>query len=84
MADVVSGQRSPEDAALFLGLSAYKFFSPVGFDQGDNLLQKIALGAIPTAYKPFVDLEINQSFSGQKILKEQPPYGPTVPNDTVV
>ncbi len=83
IADVVAGQRSPEDAALFLGLSASNSFSPVGFDQGDNLLQKIALGAIPTAYKPFVDLEINQSFSGQKILKEQPPYGPTVPNWTL-
>jgi len=83
LGDVTAGQRSAEKGGLFLGLSFMNSFSPLGFGRGDNFIEKVGVGMLPTAFRFPVDLAINESFSGQKILKEQPPYGPTVPNWTL-
>jgi hypothetical protein len=83
LAELMSGQRSAESAAAFLGMGAMNSFSPLGFGQGSNLVTRLGIGFLPTALRFPVDLYANESFTGSKILKEQYPFGAPVPEWTL-
>lgn len=83
LGEVMSGQRSAQSGATFLGLGAMNSFSPLGFGQGDNVVERIGMGFLPTALRIPVDLYANKNFVGNKILKEQYPFGTPVPEWTL-
>lgn len=81
--ELSSGQRSIAQAATFLGLGSMNSFSPLGFGQGKNVIERIGLGFLPTALRFPVDLYANVSFTGSQIIREQYPFGAPVPEWTL-
>ena len=81
--ELSTGQRGIIDAGVFLGMGALNSFSPLGFGQGDNVIERIGLGFLPTALRFPVDLYSNTSFTGNQIIREQYPFGAPVPEWTL-
>ncbi len=81
--ELSAGQRDIVDAGVFLGMGAMNSFSPLGFGQGDNVIERIGLGFLPTALRFPVDLYSNTSFTGNQIIREQYPFGAPVPEWTL-
>ena len=81
--ELSTGQRGIIDAGVFLGMGAMNSFSPLGFGQGDNAIERIGLGFLPTALRFPVDLYSNTSFTGNQIVREQYPFGAPVPEWTL-
>jgi hypothetical protein len=81
--ELSTGQRDIVDAGVFLGMGAMNSFSPLGFGQGDNVIERIGLGFLPTALRFPVDLYSNTSFTGNQIIREQYPFGAPVPEWTL-
>jgi hypothetical protein len=71
MAEVAAGEREKLDAGMFLINSAFSSFSPVSFGQSKDLSKYLAKGVTPTAFKPLVDIAVNESYFGSSIYTEQ-------------
>mgnify|MGYP003634300925 CR=1 FL=1 len=71
MAEVAAGEREKLDAGMFLINSAFSSFSPVSFGQSKDLSKYVAKGVTPTAFKPLIDIAVNESYFGSSIYAEQ-------------
>ena len=81
--EISSGQRDLVEGGVFLGMGAMNSFSPLGFGQGSNVIERLGLGFLPTALRFPVDLYANTSFTGNRIIREQYPFGAPVPEWTL-
>ena len=81
--EISTGQRDVIAGGAFLGLGAANSFSPLGFGQGKNVIERFGLGFLPTALRFPVDLYANTSFTGNQIVREQYPFGAPVPEWTL-
>ena len=81
--EISSGQRDLVEGGVFLGMGAMNSFSPLGFGQGNNVIERLGLGFLPTALRFPVDLYANTSFTGNRIIREQYPFGAPVPEWTL-
>ena len=81
--EISAGQRDVISGGAFLGLGAANSFSPLGFGQGKNVIERFGLGFLPTALRFPVDLYANTSFTGNQIVREQYPFGAPVPEWTL-
>lgn len=81
LAETSTGNRTPNSAMMFLGMSAFSSFSPISFggdleNPGTFVLRSFA----PTTLKPFVELAENKTYFGSPITGEQLPFGTQVPS----
>ena len=75
IAETSSGKRDATSAIGFMGSTIINSFSPVSFDQSEDLITKGAKTITPTIFKPFVDVLANETYFGGPVYAEQSPYG---------
>ena len=81
LAETSTGNRSADEALLFLGTSAFSAFSPISFGgDADNPGTFVLRSFAPTTLKPFVELAENRTYFGSPITGEQLPFGTPVPS----
>ena len=76
LAEVASGQRSFDDALMFMGLSAHSSFSPIAFGHSGTLGGSAIKGVLPTVLKSPTDaFAFNETYFGGQVYQEQFPFG---------
>ena len=84
LAEVASGQRSFDDALMFLGLSAHSSFSPVAFGHSGTLGGSAIKGVLPTVLKAPTDaFGFNETYFGGQVYQEQFPFGSETPESSL-
>lgn len=79
MAEVGAGERDPWSGVTFMANSALTSFSPMSFGQSKDLITSLSKGAVPTPFKPIVDILANETYFGGKVHAEQSPFGAPKP-----
>lgn len=80
LAEVSTGNRSMDEAMLYLGTTAFTSFSPISFGGDiDNPGTFVTRSLLPTTLKPFAEMAENRTYFGSQITGEQLPYGTPVP-----
>ena len=81
LAETSTGNRTTNEALMFLGTSAFSAFSPISFGgDADNPGTFVLRSFAPTTLKPFVELAENRTYFGSPITGEQLPFGTPVPS----
>ena len=76
LAEVAAGQRSFDDALMFMGLSAHSSFSPIAFGHSGTLGGSAIKGLLPTVLKSPTDaFAFNEIYFGGQVYQEQFPFG---------
>jgi len=84
LAEVASGERSFDDALMFMGLSAHSSFSPVAFGHSGTLGGSAIKGALPTVLKSPTDaFGFNETYFGGQVYQEQFPFGAETPESSL-
>ena len=79
MTEVATGNRKPWSGVTFMANSIMTSFSPMSFGQSKDLITSISKGAVPTPFKPIVDILANETYFGGKVHAEQSPFGAPKP-----
>ncbi|MDP4546475.1 LPD38 domain-containing protein [Marinobacter sp. MDS2] len=69
--------------ATNLTLGALGSFSPIGFEDSDELHGLIGKNVAPTILKPLVTIPLNENFAGGPLYKEDFPFGTPKPDSTL-
>ena len=77
LAETSTGNREMWDGAMFLGMSAFSAFSPIGFGQSKNIATYMGKAAAPTAIKPLVEIAANETYFGTQVYRERLPFETT-------
>tara|TARA_R110002167_G_scaffold45164_1_gene135705 strand:- start:872 stop:9166 length:8295 start_codon:yes stop_codon:yes gene_type:complete len=81
LAEVSTGNRTPDSALMMLGTTAFTSFSPISFGGiGENPGPFVLRSLSPTVIKPFVEMAENKTFFGSPVTGSQLPFGTPVPN----
>jgi hypothetical protein len=84
LAEVSAGERTWEDALMFMGLSAHGSFSPIAFGHSGTLGKSALKGVLPTVLKAPTDaFGFNETYFGGQVYREQYPWGAEVPESTL-
>ncbi len=84
LAEVASGERSFDDALMFMGLSAHTSFSPVAFGHSGTLGGSAIKGVLPTVLKAPTDaFGFNETYFGGQVYQEQFPFGAETPESAL-
>ena len=84
LAEVSAGERTWEDALMFMGLSAHSSFSPIAFGHSGTLGKSALKGVLPTVLKAPTDaFGFNETYFGGQVYREQYPWGAEVPESTL-
>lgn len=76
----INGDQSIVESAFDLTSVFAGAFSPLGAIDSDEPSVQVVKTASPAILKPFVELAVNENFSGSPIYKEQNPYGLKTPD----
>ena len=80
LAEVSTGNRSVNEAMMYLGTTAFTSFSPISFGgEIDNPGTFVTRSLLPTTLKPFAEMSENRTYFGSQITGEQLPFGTPVP-----
>ena len=79
MTEVAMGHRKPWSGVTFMANSIMTSFSPMSFGQSKDLITSLSKGAVPTPFKPIVDILANETYFGGKVHAEQSPFGAPKP-----
>jgi len=77
LAETSTGNRDGMDGAMFLGLSAFSAFSPIGFGQSKNLGTYATKAVAPTVFKPIVEIAANETYFGSQVYRDRLPFTTT-------
>ena len=77
LAETSTGNRDAMDGAMFLGMSAFSAFSPIGFGQSKNFATYLGKAAAPTLIKPLVEIAANETYFGSQVYQERLPFSTT-------
>jgi hypothetical protein len=81
LAEVSTGNRTPDSALMMLGTTAFTSFSPISFGGiGENPGPFVLRSLSPTVIKPFVEMAENKTFFGAPVTGSQLPFGTPVPS----
>lgn len=75
LAETTTGNRDAIDAMWFMSNSMFSSFSPISFGQSENLAKYTAKALSPTAFKPLIEIAVNETYFGSKVHQEQFPVG---------
>lgn len=76
----INGKQNAIESAFDLVSVAIGAFSPLGSVDSEETTVQVVKTASPTFLKPFVEMAVNENFSGSPIYKEQNPYGLRTPD----
>jgi len=77
IAETSTGNREMWDGAMFLGMSAFSAFSPIGFGQSKNIATYVGKAVAPTALKPLVEIAANETYFGSQVYRDRLPFATT-------
>ena len=77
LAETSTGNREALDGAMFLGMSAFSAFSPIGFGQSSNFGTYITKSVTPTVLKPIVEISANETYFGSQVYQDRLPFSTT-------
>jgi len=84
LAEVATGQREVDDAAMFMALSSHSSFSPIAFGHSETVGGSIGKGLMPSVGKAWLDaFAFNETYFGGQVYREQLPFGVEVPRHTL-
>jgi len=78
-----SENQSSGDAASNVVLAALGSFSPIGFEQSEELYGVLAKNIMPTILRPVASISLNENFMGGPIYKENFPFGTQKPDSAL-
>ena len=81
LAETSTGNREMWDGAMFLGMSAFSAFSPIGFGQSKNFATYAGKALAPTAIKPLVEIGANETYFGSQVYRDRLPFSTTPYSD---
>ena len=73
--EVGSGHKEIDTAMMQMVSSFMNSFSPISFGQSRDLFTKAGKSAVPTVFKPLVDVMTNETYFGGPVFSENLPYG---------
>ncbi|MGL4638554.1 MAG: LPD38 domain-containing protein [Shewanella sp.] len=76
----INGEASAVEGAFDIAAAFAGAFSPLGRVDSDNASVQMLKMMSPTLMKPFVEMSVNENFSGSPIYKEQNPFGLQTPD----
>lgn len=76
----INGEASAVEGAFDIVAAFAGAFSPLGHVDSDNASVQMLKMMSPTLMKPFVEMSVNENFSGSPIYKEQNPFGLQTPD----
>lgn len=76
----INGEASAVEGAFDIAASFAGAFSPLGHTDSKEMSVQVLKMASPTLLKPFVEMAVNENFSGSPIYKQQNPFGLTRPD----
>jgi len=77
LAETSTGNREAMDGAMFLLMSGFSAFSPIGFGQSKNFATYLGKAAAPTLIKPLVEIAANETYFGSQVYQERLPFSST-------
>lgn len=80
---VLNGNTSAGKGATDLALAALGSFSPIGFQDSDDVGVMALKNIMPTLGKPLVDIVANENFMGSSIYNENMPFGTPKPDSSL-
>ncbi|MCG7587257.1 LPD38 domain-containing protein, partial [Photobacterium sp. OFAV2-7] len=75
-----TGTVSPIQGAGDVMLAALGSFSPIGVQESNTATGFLLKNALPSIFKPFVEVGLNENFMGGTIYNENMPFGTPKPN----
>lgn len=73
--EVGAGHKEIDTAMMQMVSSFMNSFSPISFGQSKDLFTKAGKSAVPTVFKPLVDVMTNETYFGGPVYSENLPYG---------
>ena len=79
MVDLAAGAKSWDETGWFLANSFLSSFSPISYGQSRDLYTYGTKAIVPTAFKPAVEVAMNESYFGGPVYAKQLPFGAAKP-----
>ncbi|MDF0750270.1 hypothetical protein NLU14_08510 [Marinobacter sp. 71-i] len=79
----LSESQSAGDAASNVVMAALGSFSPIGFEQSEEIYGVVAKNIWPTILRPVASISLNENFMGGPIFKENFPFGTQKPDSAL-
>lgn len=73
--EMMSGSKSPEEAATLVTKALLGSFNPIGISESKDFTTMLAKTGSPTVGQPFLEILSNENFFGAPVYSEQVPYG---------
>jgi|TARA_R100000455_G_scaffold31140_1_gene23643 hypothetical protein len=73
--EMMSGMKSPEEAATLVTKALLGSFNPIGISESKDFLTMLAKTGFPTIGQPVLEILSNENFFGAPVYSEQVPYG---------
>lgn len=79
---VTAGTEEPAEAAKNLVLAVAGSFSPIGFEDSDELSSLFLKNLTPTIFRSITQVGVNENFAGSPIYREDFPFGTPTPDSS--
>jgi len=73
--EMMSGMKSPEEAATLVTKALLGSFNPIGISESKDFMTMLAKTGSPTIGQPVLEILSNENFFGAPVYSEQVPYG---------
>ena len=83
MEHMLSSDKPAGDIATNIVLAGLGSFSPIGFEQSEELYGLVAKNVTPTILRPVASISLNENFMGGPIFKENMPFGTPKPDSAL-
>jgi len=77
--EVFHGKKTIPEALLFMGSATANALNPFSFGNSDRAVVNATRQAIPTALTFAFDMLVNETYFGNEVFRDQPVFGPEVP-----
>lgn len=83
MEHMLASDKPAGDIATNIVLAGLGSFSPIGFEQSEELYGLVAKNVTPTILRPVASISLNENFMGGPIFKENMPFGTPKPDSAL-
>jgi len=83
MEHMLASDKPAGDIASNIVLAGLGSFSPIGFEQSEELYGLVAKNIMPTILRPVASISLNENFMGGPIFKENTPFGTPKPDSAL-
>lgn len=83
MEHMLASDKPAGEIATNIVLAGLGSFSPIGFEQSEELYGLVAKNIMPTILRPVASISLNENFMGGPIFKENTPFGTPKPDSAL-